>query len=56
MKTKDIYANCKVVFLDLDGTVYRGHMPLENKSIVNSLIRNKFVLFMTNSGTKTSND
>lgn len=53
---RDIYTSSKVVFLDLDGTVYRGHMPLEDRSIVNALIHQKLVVFMTNSGTKTPTD
>ena len=44
------------MLLDLDGTVYRGNAALENIEILNNILKEKTVTFLTNSGTKTSGD
>lgn len=55
-KKIDVYTKSSVILLDLDGTVYRGQMPLEDVSVLNSVVQDKIVVFITNSGTKTPRD
>ena len=53
---ENLYDKSKILLLDLDGTVYRGDAALESIEILNTILKQKTVTFLTNSGTKTAED